>query len=211
MLGDAIRTQNTNTNSIYHQKKRPSTPTPSSERTPLPQLLPEFPEQKRRWQPQPHSDKPQQTIPPPVIQRRVHIRREQRKAEAGQTPQHRRGPDRRGGESGVRIDEIGLNALKAHDDARPEDGGADIGYDPMSVVLGRPAIQEETDGHEQAAREHERDTELGLADAVVALLQLPVYPIVDRGADLGAEEESRSERYIVEAADADRFVVPCLP
>ena len=71
------------------------------------------------------------------------------------------------------------------------------------MILGRPAVQKEPDRHQHAARNHERNTELGLTGTVVALLQLPVYAVVDRGADLGAEEETQSERYVVEAANAN--------
>ena len=81
----------------------------------------------------------------------------------------------------------------------------------MGVVLGRPAVKKETDRHEHAARDHEGNTELGLASVVIALLQHPIDTVVDRRTDLGAEEESRSERYIIKAADTNRFVIPCLP
>ena len=188
-----------------------STPTTSSEGAPVPQRPSIFPQQNRRRHAQPHSDKPQQTIPPSIIQRSVHVRREQRKPKPRQTPQNSRSPDGGRGETGVRVDKISLNALEAHDDTRAEDGGADIGDDPVSVVLRRPTVQKEADGHEQAPGNHERNTELRLADAVVALLQLLVYTVVDRCRDLRAEEESHSERDIIKTANTDRFVIPCLP
>lgn len=198
----AIQIPNNNIN-LFYCKRNVSTLTPSSERAPFPQLLSELPQQEWRRQSQPNRDKPQETVPPSIIQSGVHIRREQRKPKASQTPQHRRRPNGGCGEPSIRIDEVGLNALEAHDDASPEDGGADIGYDPMSVILGRPAVKKETDRHKHTPRNHQWNAELGPADIVVALFQGPIYTVVDRCTDLGAEEETRPERYIIKAANTD--------
>ena len=185
--------------------------TPSSKRTPLPQPGPELPQQKRRRQPQPNGNEPQQTIPPPIAQTIIHGWREKREPEPGQTPQHRRRADRRGRKARIAIDEIRLNALKAYDDAGAEDGGADVGHDPVGVVLSGPAVEEEADGEDGGAGDHERDAEFGFAGASVALLERLVDVVVDRGADLGGEEEAEAQGDVVEAADADAFVVDALP
>jgi len=104
------------------------------------------------------------------VQRAVHVGREQREAEASQTAQHRGGADGARGVPRVRIDDVRLDALEADDDAGREDGGADVGHDPVRVGLRGPAVPEEPDGHERGARDHERDAELGFSYSVVALL-----------------------------------------
>ena len=82
-----------------------------------------------------------------------------------------------------------MDALKAHDDAGSEDGGADVGADPVGVVLRRPAVDEEPSGDEEGAGDHERDAELWAAGIVVFLLQSPINAIINGSADLGSQEE----------------------
>lgn len=81
----------------------------------------------------------------------------------------------------------------------------------MGVVLGGPAVDEEAGGDEGGAGDHEGDAELGAAGVVVFLLQLSVDAVVDGGADLGAEEEAEAEGDVIEATDADGFVVSEFP
>jgi hypothetical protein len=184
---------------------------PSSKRAPLPQTRPILPQQKWRRQPQSDGDEPQQAIPPPVAQKIIHGRREKREAEASQAPQNRSGADGGSGEAGIAIDEIRLNTLKADDDASAEDTSADIRHDPVCMVLSGPAVEEEAYRQDSGAGDHEGDAELRSAGSVVALLEGLVDVIVDGGADLGGEEEAEAEGDVVEAADADGFVVDALP
>lgn len=51
----------------------------------------------------------------------------------------------------------------------------------MGVILGGPAVDEDTDGHENGAGEDHGRAELGLADAVVACFEAPVDDVVDAG------------------------------
>lgn len=81
----------------------------------------------------------------------------------------------------------------------------------MGVVLGGPAVDEEADGDEEGAGDHEGDAELGAAGVVVFLLQPSIDAVVDGGADLGAEEEAEAEGDVIEAANADGFVVSEFP
>lgn len=184
---------------------------PSSKRAALPQTRPILPQQKRCRQPQPNGDKPEQAVPPTVAQTIIHGRREKREAEASQAPQNRSGTDGGSREAGVAIDEIRLDALKADDDAGAEDASADIRDDPVGMVLGGPAVEEEAYRQDGGAGDHEGDAKLGLAGGVVAALEGLVDVVVDRGADLGGEEEAEAEGDVVEAADADGFVVDALP
>lgn len=100
-----------------------------------------------------------------------------------------------------------MGTLETHYRARREDGGADIGDDPVGAFVTRPTVDEQTDGDQYGAWDHQGDPEFRLADVVVAQLQLAVDPVVDGGADLGAQEETQPERNVVEAADSGLFVV----
>ena len=189
-----------------------SVPTASSKPTLLPQLLAINPQHERCRDTQPQRHEAEYTVPPAVAQGSVHLRREQREAEARETPQHRRCSDRTGREGGVGVYEVDLDGLEGDDDPGCEDGCADVGHDPMGAVLGRPAVEEETRGHESGGRDHERDAEFGPALPVGAAgFQSPVDGVVERGTDLGAEEEADPEADIVEAADAEIFLIVLYP
>lgn len=81
----------------------------------------------------------------------------------------------------------------------------------MRLLLRRPAIPEQADRDEDRARDHQRDAKLRPAHAAVARFEGRVDAVLQRGADLGAEEEAAAQREVVEAADADGFVVDGLP
>lgn len=85
-----------------------------------------------------------------------------------------------------------------------------VTHDPMEISLGTPSIPEQTHRHEQTGRHHDGDPELGLADAVVALLETPVQHVVQRRGDLRAQEEAYAHGYEIQAPDARAHVVlPC--
>ena len=81
----------------------------------------------------------------------------------------------------------------------------------MRLFLRGPAVEEDANRQDRGARNHERDAEFGLADAVVAFLEDLIDVVVYGGADLSAEKEPEAEGNVVETADADGFVVDVLP
>ena len=81
----------------------------------------------------------------------------------------------------------------------------------MGLVLGCPAVDEEAGRDEKRAGDHEGDAEFGAPCPVVPFLKPAVYAIVDRRAYLRSQEEPDAEGDIVQAADADAFVVAGFP
>jgi hypothetical protein len=79
------------------------------------------------------------------------------------------------------------------------------------VLVRDPAVYEKAQGHEDRSGDHERDAEFRLANVVITLFQGNLYSIVDRRADLSAQEKANTKRDIVEAADAGLFVVDVGP
>lgn len=79
------------------------------------------------------------------------------------------------------------------------------------MVLRGPAIDEESSWDQKAAWDHERCSIFRLTNAVVSMLETAVKFIVERCADLSAEEEAYAERNIVQTADADAFMITCFP
>lgn len=70
----------------------------------------------------------------------------------------------------VCVYDIRLAALEADDEADGEYCGPDVGDDPVDFVLGGPAVEEEADGDEEAAGDHEWDAEFGASGVVVVSL-----------------------------------------
>ncbi len=89
-----------------------------------------------------------------------------------------------------------------------EDEGADVGEDPVRLELGGPAVHDEADGQEDGARHHHGHAVLGAAGAAaVPPLQGHVDAVLQRRADLRAQEEPQPQRDVVEPADAERLAV----
>ena len=183
----------------------------SSIRALLSQRLSILPQQQGGRPAQHDCEEAEEGIAPAVVQLLVHVWREEREAKPRQTPQHRGGANGAGSVLGVRVDEVRLDAQEARDNARAEDGGANVRHDPMDLGLGRPAIPEEADRDAQGAGDHERDAEFGLADTTVAALERAIDAVLRWGADLRAEEEAHAEGDVVQAADADGLVVNAGP
>ena len=108
---------------------------PSSKSTLLPQPLPISPKQKRRRPSQPNSNKSEQTIPPPIIQRFIHIGRKKREPETRQTPQHSSSPNSTGRIPRIRINDIRLNTLEPDNHPGCKDRCADVREYPMCMCL----------------------------------------------------------------------------
>ncbi len=68
----------------------------------------------------------------------------------------------------------------------------------MSFRLRGPSVHEQANGDEDAIDDLHGDAELWFADAVVAGLEAAVEGVVERGGDLGAEEEAQSHGDVVE-------------
>lgn len=180
---------------------------PSSIRTQLPQLLPKLPQKDRRRDPNHKRNKRQHTIPPPILQRLIHIRGKKRKPKPGKRPHKRRSRQRTGRKPAIRIDQVRLDTLVGDDVAHSEEGGADVGGDPVLVGLGGPAVDEEADGGAEGGDGEEGSAELGAAGVVVLAFEAAVDSVVERRADLRAQPEAEAEGDVVEAADANGFVV----
>ncbi|KAK1244756.1 hypothetical protein MKX08_004385 [Trichoderma sp. CBMAI-0020] len=145
-----------------------------------------------------------------VAQLVVHCRRKQREAKAGQAAQHRDGADGAGSVARIRVHHVALDALEADDDAGAKDDGANVGPDPVRVRLGRPRVDEDADGQENGAGDEHGHAELwpaGPAVGHVAALEGGVDAVLQRRADLGAQEEAEAERDVVEARDAGALAV----
>lgn len=140
----------------------------------------------------------------------VHCRRKQGKPKPSQTPQHSHGADGAGRVPRVRVDHVALDALEADDDAGAEHDGANVGPDPVRVRLRGPAVDEDADGQKDGAGDEHRHAELwpaGPAVGDVAALEGGVDAVLQRRADLGAQEEAEAEGDVVEACDAGALVV----
>lgn len=179
----------------------------SRKRTLLPQRLAVLPQQEGARPPDDDTQQSKQRVSPPVAEAAVEAGREEREAEAGEGAEDGAGADGGRGVAGVGVDEVRLQALEADDGGDGEEEGADVGEDPVRLVLGRPAIYDEPHGHEDGARHHQRHPVLGAPDAAVAPLQRDVDAILQRRAHLRAHEEPEPERDVVEPADAERLAV----
>ena len=78
-------------------------------------------------------------------------------------------------------------------------------------MLCRPAVDEKAGRDEDRAGDHEWNAEFGTSLPSIFLLELSVNAIVDRGADLRPQEAPDAEGDVVEAADADAFLVAGFP
>jgi hypothetical protein len=184
----------------------------------LSQPLPINPKYHRGRQPNHNANKPQQTIPPPIIQLPIQVRGKKREPESRQTAQHHGRSKPAGRKAGVTVDDVHLHALETDDGSRAEDGHADVGHDPVDPGLDTPAVPEEADGDERRAGEHQGDAEFRSPDVVVVavvvvvfLSEMVVDAIAEVGADLGPEKVSHAEGDVVQAADADVLVVDVAP
>lgn len=137
----------------------------------------------------------------------VEARGEEGEAEAGEGAEDGAGADGGGGVARVRVDEVGLQALEANDGGGGEEEGADVGEDPVRLVLGRPAVDDEADGQEHGAGHHHGHAVLGPPDAAVVPLESHVDAVLQRRARLRAHEEPKTQRDVVEPADAERLAV----
>ena len=81
----------------------------------------------------------------------------------------------------------------------------------MCLVLGCPAVDEEAYGDDDTPRKHEGDAELRSSFSLAERgFEVPVYPVVERRAELGTCPEAQAEGDVVQPGDAERFVVsPC--
>ena len=77
----------------------------------------------------------------------------------------------------------------------------------MGVIFGRPAVNEESARNHYATDKHEWSTELGLSDAAIAIPEAAVDAVVERSAELGAEEEAEPQRDVVEPSYANGLAV----
>lgn len=180
---------------------------PGCKRTPLPQLLSVEPEHDGAWQADGDGQERQQRVAPAEAEAVVQAGREQRKPEPGERPEHGGGADGAGGVARVRVDQVRLDALEADDGARGEQGRANVGPDPVRLVLGRPPVDEQADGHEHGAGDHHGHAVLGPAGPAVARLEPGVHAVLQRRAHLRAQEEAHAQRDVVEAADAEALAV----
>ena len=135
------------------------------------------PNQQRRRNPNRDSDEGQRAIAPSIPHSPVHAGREERKPESGQTAQELRGRGRGAGVVGVGVDDVGGQGLAADLHAEGEDGGASVDEQPVRVALRGPAVDEEAEGREDGAGEHDGDAEFGGRDAVGAVLEAAEYEV----------------------------------
>ena len=143
---------------------------PGSIRAPSPQFRPRK-LQPNGSQPPNHSrDARQQCARPAVAKVAIQQRSEQGEDAARDGAEDGEGPDGGGGVHGVAVQEVGLDALEADDEAEAVDGHAGVGHDPVQVRVGGPAVAEETGGDEDGGGDHHVDPEFGDADVVVARL-----------------------------------------
>lgn len=188
-----------------------SAPT-SRERTPLAQGLAVIPQQYRTGPADDDAHEGEEGVAPAVAEAVVEAGGEEGEAESRQGAHDGGGADGAGGVTGVGVDEEALDALEADDGADGEEAGADVGTDPVGLVLGGPAVDEEAHGDEDGAGDHHGDAVLGAAEALasvaeIAVLERGVDAVLQPGADLGAQEEAQAEGDVVEAADAQGLAV----
>lgn len=81
----------------------------------------------------------------------------------------------------------------------------------MGVVLSCPCVDEEAGGDKETPRNHIRDAVFGFPCSVVSALENTVDAIVERGEELSAECEAYAHGDVVEACDAEGFVVVVCP
>jgi hypothetical protein len=132
-------------------------------------------------------------------------------AKSGQASQDHSGRNGRSCIPRIRIDDVRLRALKSNDGACSEDGRADVGHNPMHITSCTPPIDEQADGDEDGAGDHQWDAEFGLSLVVVPKFQLAVDAVIDRGTDLRAQEEAQAQGDVVQTPDADGFPVDVFP
>jgi len=89
---------------------------------------------------------------------------------------------------------------------RPEDGSA-LRLRVSKEDCALPAVYEEPYGNQNASRNHQRNAKLRPADTTITSLETTVNAIIQRRADLCAQEEAESKRNVVETANADRLIV----
>lgn len=169
-----------------------------------------LPKQQRARPPDNNTQQREQRIAPTIIQLVIQTRRKQREPKPSQASQHRRRRDGTSSIPRVRIDQEALDTLEPDNHAGAEQRRANVGPDPMRVVLRRPAVDNKTHWHKHGAGDHHRHAELGASRSSVgnvAALECGVDAVLERGARLRADEEAEAEGDVVEATDADGFAV----
>ena len=141
-------------------------------RTHGPQLRPIKPQQSRTDECQPQGHKRQQAVSPSQTQCIIHLHRKERKAESTHcTHKSAHRCRRRSVLRLISVRGVCLTALEANNHANSDDDATDVWRDPMCACLCGPAVDEESDGTEDAGDEHRRDAKLGESffEAVVCL------------------------------------------
>lgn len=81
----------------------------------------------------------------------------------------------------------------------------------MRVLVGGPTVYEESNGDKNCPWNHEGNTEFWFSNVVVAFLQFAINSVINGRANLCAEEEADTERYVVEPPNPSGFVIHLLP
>lgn len=153
-------------------------------------------EQDRGWEADSNGNECQDAVAPAISQYIIHDRSEERESKSCCRSQHSGCPNSRSSVLHVCINQISLNALEASYGTKGEDGSPNVGNNPMRVGLCRPTVEEETDGDEEGAGDHKRNAKLRSAGPV-ACFEAAIDDIIQRPADLCAEEEPNAERNVV--------------
>lgn len=174
--------------------------------------MPIFPQQNRRGNSDTDGNKSEHTVCPSPPQLLIHAWRKKGETEPSQRSDKRRGSARRCCIPRVCVDDVGLCTLETDDETGCKDEGADVGAQPVGSVIGSPAVDEKTDGAEEAAWKHEGDAIFGNADrSAVATFERAVDSVVDGGADLEADDEADTKGEVVQGCQTDRLPVDILP
>jgi hypothetical protein len=80
----------------------------------------------------------------------------------------------------------------ADDIAGRKEKGPDVGPNPVRSKLRSPSVDEKTDGTQDCADEHQRDTELGLSNVVISALQETIDFVIDGCSDLRSKPEANT-------------------
>jgi len=104
-----------------------------------------------------------------------------------------------------------LDALEAEDAAAGVDQDTDVGCYPVGVSLRRPAVDEQPEGNQDTAEEHEWEAEFGPSGVVVPSAEAAVNAIGDEGGEMSPEDGTETEGDVGQAGDAAGFVVALDP
>ena len=177
----------------------------------FPQTLAISPQDEGDRAPDHQRDEGENTVAPSVAQRGVHVGTEQGEPESSQTTQDVHGAVGTGGVGRVGVHEVGRHALEDNGGAHQGQGDADVWDDPVCLVLGAPAVPEQADRHEERGWDHDWQSELRLAFAVVSGYLVPVDLVGYQGAYHCAGHVAAAWRDVVECADAELHLVLVCP